>query len=75
MVDVGSSKSFVGSYSNMEFEICRIQEIRWKYSKERKDEVNSYLELFGYMLYIVLDWENEEKVVNGGVGIILGRMV
>ena len=54
-------------------EICGIQETRWKHKKERKDEVNSYSEPFGYTLYTVSAWENNANAATGGIGILLGR--
>ena len=35
--------------------------------------VNSYPAAFGYTLYTVSAWENDQQAATGGVGLVLGK--
>ena len=54
-------------------EITGIQETRLKHEKDRREEVNSQTAAFGYTLYTVSAWENEQQAATGGIGLMLGR--
>jgi len=55
-------------------EITGIQETKIKHEKERRKMVNSYPAAFGYTLYTVSAWENDQQAATGGVGLVLGKI-
>ena len=55
-------------------EITGIQETKIKHDKDRKKMVNSYPATFGYTLYTVSAWENDQQAATGGVGLVLGKV-
>ena len=41
---------------------------------DRRKMVNSYPAAFGYTLYTVSAWENDQQAATGGVGLVLGKI-
>lgn len=54
-------------------EITGIQETKMKHEKDRREMVNSYPSAFGYTLYTVSAWPNEQQAATGGIGLMLGK--
>ena len=54
-------------------EICGIQETRLKHENDRREMVNSYPTAFGYTMYTLSAWENEQNAATGGLGLIIGK--
>ena len=54
-------------------EITGIQETKRKHEKDRREMVNSYPSAFGYTLYTISAWENEQQAATGGIGLMLGK--
>ena len=54
-------------------EITGIQETKIKHEIDRRKMVNSYPAAFGYTLYTVSAWENDQQAATGGVGLVLGK--
>ena len=54
--------------------ITGIQETKIKHEKDRRKMVNSYPAAFGYTLYTVSAWENDQQAATGGVGLVLGKI-
>ena len=53
--------------------ITGIQETKIKHEKDRRKMVNSYTAAFGYTLYTVSAWENNQQAATGGIGLMLGK--
>ena len=72
-VEVLKTDELVYKLNKIGGEITGIQETKLKHEKDRRELVNQHSADFGYTLYTVSAWENEQQAATGGIGLMLGR--